>query len=190
MSDPNASSSDGGFVPFRAATAIAGARTDSVPGETGRVPPPLPPPPPGVAPREVAPPVKVAQDRPAPPSMPPAGATRGEAWGTLVDWCARAGVAQGGFLARRDGTVLEIRGAPPVEDAGLLARRLCAALAAAREAGGREPAAAAIDLGPAWITGFAVEGPGGSELVAGLWGGAPLRGAIRAPLARWIGAVP
>jgi len=112
--------------------------------------------------------------------------SRGEAWATLVDWCGRAGVSQGGLLARRDGTVLEMQGTPPVEDAGLLARRLCAALAAAREAGGREPAAAAIDLGPAWITGFAVEGPAGAELVAGLWGGAPLRRAIRAPVARWI----
>lgn len=188
MSDPSASSSDAGFVPFRAATAIAGSRGEGAAEATGEgaTVPSLPPPPPGVEPRaEGAPPAPVP-DRPSSPPLPGLGATRADAVGTLVDWCVRAGLARGGLLARRDGTVLESRGGLPVDDAALLARRLCTALAAAREAGGREPVAAAIDLGAAWVTAFAVEGPGGAESVFALWGAAPVRGALRAALARWL----
>jgi hypothetical protein len=180
MSDRSPSSSDPGFVPFRASTALAGARP---PEDASAAPPPLPPPPPGVASRGARP--DPAAGRPPPPAVPAPGTERGEAWRQLLGWCAAAGLANGGLLARRDGTIVEQHGAPPLEDAALLARRLCTALAAAREAGGYE-AAAALDLGRAWITGFAVPTPGGAELVAGIWGSAPLRASLRAPLARWV----
>jgi hypothetical protein len=188
MSETSPSSSEPGFTRFRAAEVVppvGGAPAGSDPASP--VPPPLPPPPPGVAPREVVVAVQAPAGRPASPPVLPAGADRTEAWQLLVDWCVRSGLAGGGMLVRRDGTVVEIRGTPPVADASLLARRLCAALAAAREAGGREPVAAAIDLGSAWITGFPVAVVDGGELVAAVWGGAPLRGVIRTPLSRWLG---
>ncbi len=188
MSDPSANSSENGFVSFRAATAIGGARGEAEPaGELARVPPPLPPPPPGVAPRETARPVSPARVGAASPPVPPPGGTRAESWQALVAWCVEAGVADGGLLAEGAGTILEIRGAPPVADAERLARSLCASLAAAREGVGEGPVAAAFDLGATWITAFAVVAAAEGGRVAAFWGKAPLRGAIRAPLARWLG---
>lgn len=199
MDDPSANSSDRGFVPFRAATALARGEEGGRPSYP-RVPPPLPPPPPGVVPREVpaptfaapasAPssPAASAPRAPGQPRLPvlPPGATRAEAWQALVDWCVLSGLAEGGLLAERGGTLLETRGDLPVRDPAYLARSLCSGLAAARESSGEAPAAAALDLGGRWITAFPVGAPGGVLVVAALWGGAPLRSAVRTALAGWL----
>jgi hypothetical protein len=103
-----------------------------------------------------------------------------------VSWCIDAGIAEGGVLADRAGTLLESRGDVPARDPAFLARNLSAALAAAREAAGTAPAAAALDLGGNWITGFPVTGAGGANLVAAFWGRAPLRAPIRGALSAWL----
>lgn len=186
MDDPSANSSDRGFVPFRAATALARGE-DGACHPAQRVPPPLPPPPPGVEPREGAnPPAAVSAPRaPRPPVLPP-GATRAEAWQALVEWCVQAGIAEGALLADRGGTILETRGDPQVRDPAYLARSLCSGLAAARESAGTAPAASALDLGGRWITAFRVKATDGADLVAAIWGAAPLRSAVRVALAGWI----
>lgn len=186
MNDPSANSSDRGFIPFRAATALArGEEGAAAPAE--RVPPPLPPPPPGAATREAPRPPESGPAARAPrPPVLPAGAGRAEAWQALVDWCVEAGIAEGGLLLDRAGTILENRGELPVRDAAFLARNLCAGLAAAREAAGSAPSASALDLGGRWITGFAVKGAGDADVVAAIWGSAPLRSAVRTALGSWI----
>lgn len=187
MNDPSANSSEKGFVPFRAATALA--RGDEEAGDSGsRIPPPLPPPPPGAPVREAVRPSRhvPAVSRPARPSVPRSGASRAEAWQVLVSWCIEAGVADGGALADRAGALLETRGELPAGDPAFVARNLCAALAAAREAAGPAPAAAALDLGGNWITGFPVPGAGGQSLVAAIWGKAALRAPLRVALSAWL----
>ena len=187
MNDPSANSSDRGFVPFRAATALA--RSEEGGGDsTARTPPPLPPPPPGVPVREpVRPAVTLAAaSRPARPPVPAPGASQGQVWNALVAWCVEAGLADGGVLAERAGAVLETRGEFPARDPAFVTRSLCAALAAARESSGTAPPAAALDLGIAWITGFPVPAPGGSVLVAAFWGKAPLRAPVRVALSAWL----
>ena len=186
MNDPSANSSDRGFVPFRAATALSRSE-GGADAPAARVPPPLPPPPPGVPAREVARPSGPAPvvNRPGRPPVPRSGASRAEVWHSLVSWCAEAGVAEGGILADRSGAVLEVRGDPPARDPAFVVRNLCAALAAARETAGTAPAAAALDLGGAWITGFPVSGAGG-PVVAAFWGTAPLRAPIRVALSTWL----
>jgi hypothetical protein len=187
MNDPSANSSDKGFVPFRAATALA--RGEEGAGDPApRVPPPLPPPPPGTPVREVARPVQPVPvvNRPARPPVPRSGASRADVWQVLVAWCVEAGVADGGALADRAGALLETRGELPARDPAFVVRNLCAALAAAREAAGTAPAAAALDLGGCWVTGFPVSGAGGQGLVAAIWGKAALRTPIRVALSAWL----
>jgi len=187
MNDPSANSSDRGFVPFRAATALARGE-EGADAPVARVPPPLPPPPPGVPVREVAlpPAPSPVVKRPARPPVPRSGSSRAEVWQSLVSWCIDAGIAQGGVLADRAGTILETRGDVPARDPAFLARNVSAALAAAREAAGTAPAAAALDLGGSWITGFQVSGAGGASLVAAIWGTAPLRAPVRGALSAWL----
>ena len=187
MNDPSANSSDRGFVPFRAATALARGE-EGADASVARVPPPLPPPPPGVPVREVARPSAPSPvvKRPARPPVPRSGSSRAEIWQSLVSWCIDAGIAQGGVLADRAGSILETRGDVPARDPAFLARNVSAALAAAREAAGTAPAAAALDLGGSWITGFQVSGAGGASLVAAIWGTAPLRAPVRGALSAWL----
>ncbi len=187
MNDPSANSSDRGFVPFRAATALARGEEDAG-APAARVPPPLPPPPPGAPVREaVRPPSSVpVVNRPARPPVPRSGASQAEVWQALVSWCIEAGIAEGGVLTDRSGAILSTRGDLPARDPAFLARNLCAALAAAREVSGAAPSAAALDLGGNWITGFAVPGPGGATLVAAFWGKAPLRTPVRGALSAWL----
>lgn len=187
MNDPSANSSDDGFVPFRAATALARGEEGAL-DPAPRVPPPLPPPPPG-APVQVRvrpePSAPVARVPGRPPACPP-GTSRTEAWRALVDWCVEAGIAEGGLLCDRAGSLIETRGEVPARDPAFLARNLCAALAAAREVGVATEAAAALDLGGRWVTGFRSAGPDGADHVAVLWGPSPLRGPVRGALARWL----
>ncbi|MEI7702966.1 MAG: hypothetical protein WCK73_00050 [Deltaproteobacteria bacterium] len=154
MNPPGSKSTDGGFLPFRAAQALGGSTRDTA----------------------------------AVQAEPEAGATRAEAWDSLLGWCDRAGMADGGLLTDREGNVLEIRGAPPPCDPAAAARSMVDALAGA-PAAGPEGVAAALDLGATWITGFGVTTPAGTTYTAVFWGRAPLRATIRAPLARWIGEV-
>ena len=187
MNDPSANSSDRGFVPFRAATALA--RSEEGGGDsTARTPPPLPPPPPGVPVHEPVRPAvtRSAAPRPSRPPVPAPGASRAQVWSAIVAWCVEAGIADGGELAERAGAVLETRGELPVRDPAFVTRSLCAALAAARESSGAAPPAAALDLGSAWITGFPVPAPGGAVLVAAFWGRAPLRAPVRVALSAWL----
>jgi hypothetical protein len=187
MGDEKASSPDPGFVPFRAARALAG----NAPGSE-RVPPPLPPPPPGVAVPPAGPtagppgPVAAARPsaaRPERPPLPAPGTGAGEAWASLVGWCASAGVADAGLVADDGGAVLAVRGELPAGVPGELLERLSAALAAARRPAGGAPSAAAVDLGGRWLTAFPVAVPGRGDLVAVLSGAAPLRQALRVALA-------
>jgi len=187
MNDPSANSSDRGFVPFRAATALA--RSEEGGGDsTARTPPPLPPPPPGVPVHEPVRPAvtRSAAPRPSRPPVPAPGASRAQVWSAIVAWCVEAGIADGGELAERAGAVLETRGELPARDPAFVTRSLCAALAAARESSGAAPPAAALDLGSAWITGFPVPAPGGAVLVAAFWGRAPLRAPVRVALSAWL----
>lgn len=183
MDEESKRSPDPGFVPFRASRALAG----SAPGME-RVPPPLPPPPPGASP---APPVPVAPSRTASPGrerppLPAPGTSLQETWATLVGWCASAGIADGGFLTDAAGSVVAARGEPPAGAPGELLEGLAGALAPARRSAGGGPSAAAVDVGGRWMTAFAVAATGRGELVAVLWGTAPLRSGVRAALAGWL----
>jgi hypothetical protein len=119
--------------------------------------------------------------------LPAPGTSLQETWAALAGWCASAGIADGGFLADAAGVVVGARGEPPAGVPGDLLDGLRGALAPARRSAGGGPSAAAVDVGGRWMTAFAVAAPGRGELVAVLWGAAPLRSGVRAALAGWLG---
>ncbi|MGA8890694.1 MAG: hypothetical protein WB493_03935, partial [Anaeromyxobacteraceae bacterium] len=134
----------------------------------------------------VAPPRAASPGRERPP-LPAPGTSLQETWTALVGWCAGAGIADGGLLADAAGAVVAARGEPPVGAPGELLDGLSGALAPARRSAGDGPSAAAVDVGGRWMTAFAVAARGRGDLVAILWGAAPLRSGVRSALASWLG---